>query len=169
MREAATLQRGLERMALDLPRQFANRAQAMRQSSLCERMQEFQHDFSGTVGTVPAEITFQILFDILFLGDAGCRRDSQLGEPQFSHGVHLLSAPSGTIIYAYVPSWVQDDDFNFTGANVTIGVHNPRIAEQGVGAVGSVRFQGTLHSTFHGFGLPIDPEGDGDGGGNDGQ
>lgn len=157
------LHRALTKMTLDLHRKIERRKQIELHYGNHVREQQFQYPFNGYVGMLPSETTVVIKFDICFLWDPGVAVDSQLGEPTFRFGARLLSAPQGTIPYAHVPSWIQDDDLNYIGANVVIGVHNPAqtLNEQ----VESVPFNGVAHFTFQGYGFPIDPMGSGPDGG----
>lgn len=169
MRAASDLHRSVARITLDVHRQMKVREQATRNYRLCEREQQFQGDISGQLGPVPAESTVKILFEIMFLGDAGVARSSQLDEPLFRGGVKLTSAPAGTIPYAYVSDWILDPDFNFIGAYVIAGAHNPVVAATPATTVIDSSFRGVLHCGFQGYGAPRDPDGDGVGGGMTGQ
>lgn len=158
MRPQNDIQRTLARATLTLHRQMETRREAAKHYGMGEREQQFQHPFSGKLGTFPVSVTFKILFDILFLGDAGVRRDSQLDEPQSRFGFRLTSAAEGTMVSAHVASWIRDDGFNYVGANVTLTVHNPTIAFYGPGSVPSLEFQGVIHCSFQGYGVPLDPD-----------
>lgn len=161
MRGSSTLHRALAQVTVDSHRQIRARDKQATHYELAEREQQFQLDISGSVGSnIPAETSKKILFDQIFVWDAGVRRDSQLGEPLVRFGFTLTNAPKGTVPYAYVSSWIQDDDLNYVGANVTIAVHNP------TDAIG--KYAGTLHCSFQGYGMPLDTQGSGDAGADTG-
>jgi hypothetical protein len=156
MRPSTTLNRALAHMTVDTHRKIMVREEADQYYKLTECEQQYQCPISGTLGTLPVEVTVKILFSIQFLWDAGVLRDSQLGEPMYRGGVHLSSAPSGTMTYTHVSSWVQDDSFNYVGANVVVGVHNPAMSIAGATVPTDTSFQGILHCAFQGFGAPLD-------------
>lgn len=160
------LTRSISNMTIGLARAASMRRHAADAYALAEREQQFQYNISGKVGTVPVEKLLTIPFDVVFLGDAGMQRDSQLGQPQVRSGFEIASGPAGLIPYAHVNQWVLDDDLNYTGAKVTVGVHAPAIAVEGAGAVTSRSYRGVLHMSFQGYGAPWDPDGPSDAGGN---
>jgi hypothetical protein len=157
------LHRTVTKITIDLHRKIDARRHRERRSGWWEREQQHQFPFAGQLGNLPCETTFKVLFDIMFAQDAGVARDSQLGEPHVRVSHRLLSGPTGTILYAHVPSWIYDDDFNFIGAYVTLGAFCPAI--QYSQQVETVEFTGMFHLAFQGWGAPIDPEGDGPDGG----
>jgi hypothetical protein len=159
MRASTTLQRSLARLTVDSHRQIRSRDNQTMFYGLAEREHQFQFPITGTVGMVPVETTIKVLFDIVFLYEYGYRRDSQLLEPHSRFGFTSLSAPAGTVPYAHVADWIQDEDLNYIGAHVICGVHNPGIAVTGVEQLSSTTFSCTLHCSFQGFGFPIDPDG----------
>jgi hypothetical protein len=128
---------------------------------MAERTQQFQFDVGGTLGVLPVENSIAILFDIMFLYEYGTRRDSQLLEPQTHFGWTSVAAPPGSVPYAHVTGWNQDGDLNYIGCDVTAGVHNPMIGIAGTDPTTSLTFTATLHASFGGYGVPLDPA-DGD-------
>lgn len=150
MRAKTDLHRALAGTTVEIHRRIETRRANVSQDRMTEREQQFQHGFSGAIGTTPGgtESQFKVLFDIVFPGDPGSMRDSQLGEPIVRFGFRMAQAPPGTAPYAHVADWVLDDDLNFIGAIITFGVHG------GFGNPGP--FKGVLHSTFQGFGSPIE-------------
>lgn len=132
---------------------------------LAEREQQFQYELAGYVGTLPVEATVPIPFAITFQSDPGNQRDSTLDRPHVHVGWEQEYGPDGLIVYAKVISWIQDDDFNYVGANVLAGVHCPAVAIEGL-IVNQARFKLALHITFQGFGSVNDPDGNYDAGGN---
>lgn len=157
MRSSTTLGRALSKMTVDTHKQMRSREDQNKYYKLTEREQQFQYGISGNVGLVPVETAIKIRFDHFFLYEYGYLRDSQLLEPQTHFGFTKLSAPAGTVPYAHVASWIQDEDRNYVGAHVVVGVHNPTIAASGAANVTATAFSGTLHASFQGFGAPIDP------------
>lgn len=158
MRPSGHLRSAVSKITVDTHRQMRAKAVEHDYYKLDERWHQFQADFAGTVGFVPVEAQLVINFDIMFLFEYGYRRDSQLGEPQTHFGFTSLSAPPGTVPYAHVESWIQDADFNYIGANVIVGVHNPMIGIMGTDPTTSLNFSGTLHASFQGYGVPLDPD-----------
>jgi hypothetical protein len=158
MRASTGLQATVSRMTLDLQRQINSRSHAADYYGMAEREQQFQYAISGTVGFLPVETTIKILFDTVFLYEYGTRRDSQLLEPLVRFGFSQLSAPVGTVPYAHVQSWKQDDDFNYIGCTLVVGAHNPLVATVGTDPTTSLKFAATLHASFQGFGVPVETD-----------
>lgn len=156
MRAGTTLSRALSKISVDTHRQMHSRAQQARYYELAEREHQFQYPIKGTLGLLPVEVTFKILFDVAFLYEYGIRRDSQLLEPRTHFGFSALSGPAGTVPYAHVLKWIQDEDLNYIGCHVIVGIHNPLISATGTGSLTSVKFSATLHCSFQGYGHPMD-------------
>lgn len=144
-------------IALHTQRRVQARAHQSDHYAMTERTQQFQFDISGTLGVVPVESNVEVLFDITFLYEYGMRRDSQLLEPQTHFGWTQINAPPGSVPFAHVTGWKQDADLNYVGASITAGVHNPSIGIIGTDPTSSLTFSGTLHVTFQGYGVPVDP------------
>lgn len=158
MRATSTLQRTLAHATVGTHRAMRSRDRQAMYYELAERQQQFQYPISGTVGLVPVETTITIKFDIQFLYEYGYRRDSQLLEPLTHFGFTSVTAPAGTIPFAHVKEWTQDEDLNYVGAKVVVGVHNPIIAASGAAILSSAAFKATLHCSFQGYGTPLDPD-----------
>lgn len=158
MRPHNTIHRSLTSMTVGLQQRMRQNQDLKRLWGFSEREQQFQFPFNGTIGLVPVETTFKILFDHIFAGDPGYARDSQLGEPIARFGFRIDTAPAGTVPYAHVSSWIQDDDKNFIGANVLVGAHNPAVLD--TQATYTQPFAGLIHCTFQGYGATIDNPGD---------
>lgn len=166
MLAAADLHRSIASMTIGLHRAIDKKKHAADAYRLAEREHQFQYEISGKVGTYPIETIIPIPFDVIFLGDAGSHRDSQLGQPQVKTGFEILSGPAGLIPYAHVTSWKYDDDLNYAGANVTVGFHAPAIALDGAGAVSTRSYSAVFHVAFQSYGNPWDADGMFDAGGN---
>lgn len=158
------IHRSIAKMTIDLHRAMAQRAHAGDIYGLAEREYQVQYEFYGDVGTLPVEAQITIPFDLIFVGDPGNQRDSQLDRPQARFATELLSGPPGIILYAHIASWTQDDSFNFVGAIVTVGAHCPAFLAGETPPTTS--FKGLLHASFQGWAAINDPDGPLDAGGN---
>lgn len=158
MRPSVTLKTAVSRMTVDVHRQIHSRSHATDYYQLAEREQQFQFDVGGSVGFVPVEASISVLFDIYFLYEYGTRRDSQLLEPHTRFGFTNMSAPPGSVPYAHVQSWNQDQDFNYIGCTIVVGVHNPTIGMVGADPTTNLNFTASLHASFQGYGAPIDSD-----------
>lgn len=156
MSRVVDLSQALGKMTVDTHRRIRSADNRAKYYKMAERWHQFQNTITGTIGLVPVEVTVKILFDIVLLYEYGYKRDSQLLEPQTHFGFTSVTAPPGSVFYAHVVKWEQDKDFNYIGADVVVGVHNPAIAATGTSDITSVKFTATLHSSFQGYGVPID-------------
>jgi hypothetical protein len=152
------IHRSLATMTLDLHKMIDRRANAGAIYQLAEREFQAQYDFSGTVGTLPVETEIAIPFSVMFLGDAGLQRDSQLDRPHARLTTELLYAPPGAVPYHYVKQWQLDPDLNYVGAIVTVGMSCPAMFVTGATPPTDLAFKGKLHAAFQGFGLLTDDE-----------
>lgn len=159
------LQRSLRAMTIGYAQAMHRRRHMADDYGLAERVQQFQYELTGYIGDLPVEATIPIRFALMFMADSGNQRDSTLDRPHVHVGFEEEYAPAGTIPYAKVISWIQDDDFNYVGANVLVGVHCPAVAIEGL-VVNQARVKIALHISFQGWGAMIDPDGDYDAGGN---
>lgn len=157
MRARTSIRTSVTRMTVDLQRQMHAKRTAADYYRMHEREQQFQYDVTGSIGFAPVEDTIKILFDTMFLYEYGNRRDSQLLEPFVKFGFSQVVGPAGTIPYAHVVDWKQDSDLNYIGATVVVGAHNPSIALTGASSHESLTFKATLHASFQGYGVPLDP------------
>lgn len=157
MRGRAPLGHAVAGIAIGTAQRMNARAHESDYYKMMERTQQFQFGVSGTLGLLPIENNIAILFDIMFLYEYGMRRDSQLLEPLTHFGWSNVSGPKGCIPYAHVTGWKQDLDENYVGCSVTAGVHNPLIGLVGADTTTSLNFSGTLHVSFQGYGVPLDP------------
>jgi hypothetical protein len=153
-------------MALGLPAARHKRAHEADDYGMAEREQQYQYEFSGQAGVLPAEIQLTINFGVVFPSDHGNQRDSTLDRPQVGIGFETEYGPAGLIPYAHVSEWIQDVDFNYTGAKMTVGVHCPAVAIEGLN-VSQARFKLALHVGFQGRCSVVDPDGALDAGGDD--
>lgn len=152
------IHRSLAGMTLDLHKMIERRRLANQVYELAEREFQVQYDFSGTVGTLPVETEITIPFSVLFLGDTGHQRDSQLDRPHARLTTELLYAPPGAVPYHFVKQWQFDQDLNYVGAVVMVGMSCPAMFVVGATPPSSLAFKGKLHAAFQGFGLLIDDE-----------
>lgn len=150
------IHRSISRMTLDLHRAIDRRKRQGDAYAIAEREYQTQCTFSGTVGTLPVETTVTIPFTLVFIGDPGNQRDSTLDRPHARLTTEILFAPAGAVPYAYVSQWQRDEDFNFIGAVITIGVNCPAMYVAGADAPANLAFKGILHAAFQGFGAMID-------------
>lgn len=115
---------------------------------LAEVFQQYQIEVSGTSGTgafVDADINFQ---EVLYY--APLQRNSKTEDPHVTHGV---SVDSGEARFAvYVVRWLLDQNANYTGAVVRIGVEQ-------LGYAPASAFAATIHITFQGLGVPVEDAG----------
>lgn len=114
------------------------------QDGLIEREEQFQIGFSGVAEEFLDWQTVEVKFGTLFV-DATGQRDSELTKPHFTYGALIeTGVPVG--IMACVMEW------NTTARNETIG------CTLAIGVAASdrtVKFRGSLHATFQGFGQPL--------------
>jgi hypothetical protein len=146
------IQRSIASMTLRLQQDIAHRKGLYDNYGLAEREFQAQCDFSGTVGTVPAQAPIAIPFSLIYPSNPGMVRDSGLGRPHARLSFELIQGPDGLIPYAYVQSWLQDPDYNYVGAVVLVGVHYPGLA-LGV-PPSTASFKGILHAAFQGWATP---------------
>lgn len=158
-----SIQRSIGRMTIDLHKAMTQHAHAADPYRLGERDLQFQFDFSGKIGTLPVEADITIPFDHVVLYDAGNARDSQLDRPNVKLSFEKLAGPAGIVAYGHVNQWRYDDDFNYVGAVVTVGVHCPAMLFGGAMPT-SFDFHYILHASFQGYGAPTDADSQ-DGGG----
>jgi hypothetical protein len=178
MLATSDLQRSIGHMTLGLSRAMDQRKHAADLYRECEREEQFQFPFSGQAGTFPVEEVMHIQFGVLFAFDSGTARDSELGPPHVRTGFEMTRAPTGLITYCHVKEWKQDNDLDYIGAAVVVGVHVPAVALQGIGDITSasqgvanrlsLKFTGVLHIAFQGWGAPLDPDGGGNAAGESG-
>lgn len=115
---------------------------------LTEIWMQYQIDVSGTTGTgtyVDATLHFPET-----LCYSPLQRNIKTEDPHVVTGF-LLDAGDAQFV-AYVTKWLLDDNANYTGAIVRIGV-------QQVGWNPSSAFAGTIHVTFQGLGIPVEDPG----------
>lgn len=161
------LHRSMGKLAIDLHRAMNHRAHAGDDYRQAVRTQMFQFDITGKVGTFPVEKVVKIPFDIIFAADPGMAWDSQLTTPHAHFAFEMSLAPPGLIPYAHISTWLYDDDYDYKGAKVNIGIHCPSVELLGVGSVSQRTFVGRFHATFTGYGAPWDPDGTSQAGGED--
>lgn len=163
MLTSTNINRSIARIGIDLHRQIERKKHAGDFYALRELEFQAQYDFSGAIDTLPSETDITIPFTTTFVGDPGNQRDSTQDRPHARLTPELLIAPAGTVPYAYVLSWKYDDDFNYVGAIVRVGVHSPAMTAGQTPA--STTVQGILHAAFQGYGALWDPDGPFDAGG----
>ena len=156
----ADIHRSIARWSIDFQRLSQKRATAADAYGLAEQEFQVTYEFSGNVGSAPVEDDLTIPFTkVTFVADAGNQRDSQLDRPFAKLSFEIVSGPPGIIPYGYVKAWVFDDDFNYEGAVIAVGVHCPVLPDT------DTAFLGIVHAAFQGFGAPWDPDGPFDSGG----
>lgn len=142
------LQRGLNKLAFGVVRDMhaaaSKRAPNLRQ----EGEQQFQIPVSGKAGVSPEWVTKDLKFHWTFYGEAG-QRDSELNAPQVSFGV-VMDSREPIFAMPCVMKWDRKDADEIEGATVAIAVWDPT----GRG----VKFKGSLHVTFQGYGAPAEYE-----------
>ena len=156
MNTSSHLSRALGEITVQAHRAIRSREHQKKYYALTEREQQYQNPVNGNIGSVACETTLTVYFDIAFIYDYGYLRDSQLLEPLVRFGFSQCICPAGTVPYAYIKSWIQDQDLSYTGANITVGVHNPTASIAPAEITGTA-FSFTLHTSIQGFGAPIDP------------
>jgi hypothetical protein len=150
----SAIHRSLTTMAIEVGRSIDRKRAANAAEALSEVDQQFQIDIGGTAGGWAWE-TVELNFEETFY-DAPSQRDADLDEPQFTFGSVLSSGPP-MVVTAHVSRWKRDDEDNFTGAFVRVGVWNPAA---GTAAASFERFTGRVHLNFQGFAAPSDPDED---------
>lgn len=111
---------------------------------LIEREEQFQIAISGTAEEFLAWQQTDVKFGTVFI-DATGQRDSELTQPHFTYGAQIDSGvPVG--IMACVLEW------NTTARNETIGC---KLAIGVAASDRTVKFKGSLHASFQGFGQPL--------------
>lgn len=115
---------------------------------LAEVLEQYQLDVSGTTGTgafVDASITFA---ETLYY--APLQRNIKTEDPHVLVGSVLDKGDAKFIVH--VIKWLLDDAANYLGAIVRIGVEQ-------VGWAPASKFEGTIHITFQGLGIPVEDAG----------
>lgn len=165
MLKHSDLQRSIKGMSFSLARAMHKRSREADLYGLAEREVQYQHEISGTVGTLPVEIEITWNFDVTFMTDSGSQRDSSLDRPQVRHSFEFDYRAPGMIPSAFVSAWLFDDDFNIIGAKVIVGAHSPIAQFEGLSQAAAA-FKGALHMSFQGWALLNDLDGNYDGGGS---
>jgi hypothetical protein len=151
-----SIHRSLSTMAIEVNRAVARKSAANAVESLGEVDQQFQADIGGTAGGWAWE-TVELDFEETFY-DAPAQRDADLDEPTFTFGSVIVTGPP-MMVTAHVSKWKRNDEDNFTGAFVRVGVWNPAsTADQDPATF--ERFTGRVHLNFQGFAAPSDPDED---------
>lgn len=163
MLTSSHIHNSITKIGIDLHRQMERKKHIGDFYGLRELEFQAQYDFSGTIGSLPTETDIHIPFAVTFIGDPGNQRDSTQDRPHARLTPELLIAPAGVVPYHYVLRWDLDDDFNYVGAVVRVGVHSPALTAGEVPA--STNVQGILHAAFQGYGALWDPDGPFDAGG----
>lgn len=115
---------------------------------LAEVLQQYQIEISGAAGTgafLDATINFQ---EVLYY--APLQRNIKTEDPQVTHGVVFDTGEAKLIVY--VTKWLLDENANYTGAIVRVGVEQ-------VGWAPASAFAATVHITFQGLGIPVEDPG----------
>jgi hypothetical protein len=165
MLATSDLHRSIAKMTLSLARDIDAHKHRADDYKLCEREHQFQIALSGTIGATPAETSVALPFYIYFVADPGYLRDSDLSAPQVRFGFEIPSGPSGLVPYAHVQQWSRNNDMDYTGAQVTVGVHCPAMLLPSADTTVAAAFTLVLHAAFQGYGCPWDADGPNDGGG----
>lgn len=120
---------------------------------LAEVQQQFQLDISGVAGS-GSWVDYDIVFkEVLYY--APTQRANKNEDPQVWWGAVL---DSGSAFFSvHVKEWKLDENANYKGATVRVGVMQGAYAGEG-GADGSA-FRGTIHITFQGLGVPVEDPG----------
>lgn len=117
------------------------RAQA---DGLIEREEQYQIAISGVAEEFLDWQTVDIKFGTVFV-DATGQRDSELTQPHFTYGAQIDSGtPVG--IMACVLEWKTTARGETIGCKLAIGV---------AASDKTVKFKGSLHATFQGYGQPL--------------
>lgn len=139
------------------------RRQLDRDEAMQELDQQFQLPISGVATAVPVWQDVEIAFDVTLL-DAPDMRETPYSEPLVTHGVFCADDVFVTVAVA---AWIRDEQQNFAGARVRIGVVAffedpvlmPTFTAQAVAPVETTRrFRGDIHLNFSGFGSPDFPD-----------
>lgn len=145
------VQRG---MVISAPIATERRRAMLAYDELAERELQFQLPISGTVESIAAFGTVDLVFDVEFF-DAPEQRDSPLRYPQFTFGAFIdptdqgVGNPTGAVmVTACVSEWVSDARGAFTGAKVTVCACLP--------GGGGFAYSGFVHLTFQGYGAPTE-------------
>lgn len=150
------IHRSLSTMAIEVHRAVARKQAANAIEALAEVDQQFQIDLGGTAGGTWGWHTIELDFEETFY-DAPSQRDADLDEPHFTSGV-VFSAGPPLVIHAHVSEWKRDDEDNFVGASVRVGVWDPVATSDDPDTL--ERFTARVHLNFQGFAAPSDPDED---------
>jgi len=159
------IQRSIGAMTIGLHQQIKRREKLKAHYGLREREQQAQFLYSGTCGTLPAEGLITIPFNVIFVGDPGMQRDSQLDRPIIRIAHDVLHGPAGMIPYAYVSSWQTDVNYNYTGVVINAGVHLPALSVAGATVPSDLTYKILLHVAVQGWCCLVDADGPLDAGG----
>lgn len=156
------IQRSIGKISIDLNRQMEARRTRADLYRLGEQEWQAQYEFYGDVGSLPVETTITIPFGITFVADAGLARDSTLDRPLARFSAEMLVTAPGFVPYHYLQSWTFDDDRNYVGAVILVGMHCPAFL---IAPPPTTAFRFILHAGFQGYGAIWDPDGAFDSGG----
>lgn len=118
-----------------------------------EIQQQYQVEIGGVAGAgafTESTIHFQ---ETMYY--APLQRNITTEDPQVTWGVNLDKGDA--FVSVHVKRWLLDDNANYIGAVLRIGVMQGAYAGQG-GVEGSA-FKGTIHVTFQGYGIPVEDPG----------
>lgn len=147
------IHRSMKSMGFQLGERVHEKRHIADQYKLTEIQQQFQLEISG-VAAAGAWTDFTLNFQEVFYY-APTQRDNPNEDPQVWWGVVFDQGDAFCAVH--VNQWVLDDNANYVGAIVRVGVmRGPYI---GSGAIEGDPYQGTIHITFQGFGAPVEPPG----------
>ena len=120
---------------------------------LTETQQQFQLSISGVAGA-GAFTDFTIHFnEVIYY--APTQRNNKNEDPQVWWGANLDSGDA--FLSVHVKQWLLDENANYVGAIVRVGVMQGAYAGQG--AVSGSAYAGTIHITFQGLSVPVEDPG----------
>lgn len=138
--------RGLTKLTLGMVKDIDDAAKRRAPHMGQEGEQQFQIPMSGTARFTPEYVRAAVPFAWSFYNATG-QRDSDLVVPQMSWGLELQSNDP---IFATVcvMEWDKKGADQVEGAVLAIGCYEPSGLD--------VRFKGSMHVTFQGYGAPVE-------------
>lgn len=121
------------------------------QDGLTEREEQVHIQVSGRAEEFSSWQRKKVRFGTAFV-DATGQRDSPFDRPHFTFGA-VIETPDPVGIVACVMDWITTERNETIGAEVAIGV---------LGTDESVKFRGSVHCTFEGYGAPANTFDDSD-------
>jgi len=138
------LEQSMKGITLGTVRDLKAAEDAAQKDGLIEREEQFQIGISGRAEEFLDWETVDIKFGTCFV-DATGDRDSELDRPIFVYGAEI-ETPTPVGIMACVMEWRTTERNETIGCKLAIGV---------AASDRSVRFKGTVHASFQGYGQPL--------------